>query len=146
MSGEVISGRFAVSMDVMAGIPLHHRRLRDHKSPRRMIFQIPKTPMPLAHFHKLPRRLGWRYDYDEGQAFIYPEDITVDVFLPVGTPIPLPPVFLQPLGRGQLAHILDHGDAGLAGELNFLDRLQRLRQGLMHRQPLKRLVELKADG
>lgn len=58
-----------------------------------MIFQIPKTPMPLADFHKLPRRLGWRYEYEDGQAFVYPEDITVDVFLPVGTPIPLPREF-----------------------------------------------------
>ena len=73
-----------------------------------MIFQIPKTPMPLANFHKLPRRLGWRYDYDEGQAFIYPEDITVDVFLPVGTPIPLPPDF-----RFRLCAVEEHNVHGL---------------------------------
>lgn len=73
-----------------------------------MVFQIPKTPMPLADFHKLKRRLGWRYDYEEGQAFIYPDDIMVDVFLPVGTPIRLPIDFPY-----RLCSVEDHNMHGL---------------------------------
>ncbi len=73
-----------------------------------MIYQIPKTSMPLSDFHKLPRRLGWRYDYSDGQAFFYPEDITVDVFLPVGAPVPLPAEF-----RYRLCAVEEHNVHGL---------------------------------
>ena len=40
-------------------------------------------PIPFEEFELLPRRLGWKYEYGDGQAHLSPRDQSVSVALPV---------------------------------------------------------------
>lgn len=40
-------------------------------------------PIPFEEFELLPRRLGWKYEYWDGQAHLSPRDQSVSVVLPV---------------------------------------------------------------
>lgn len=46
-----------------------------------------QIPMPLEEYHRLPRKLGWAYDYEGGRAIVGPAEVLVDVFRSVNTPV-----------------------------------------------------------
>ena len=51
------------------------------------MYGVHEIPMSLDEYHRLPRRLGWEYDYECGHAIVSPADIVIDVSRPVAEPV-----------------------------------------------------------
>lgn len=51
------------------------------------MYGVHVIPMSLDEYHRLPRRLGWEYDYESGRALVWPADIVIDVSRPVDAPV-----------------------------------------------------------
>lgn len=51
-----------------------------------------EIPMSIDEYHRLPQKLGWRYDYEGGRAIVAPADIFVDVLKSVAAPLDVGPI------------------------------------------------------
>lgn len=43
------------------------------------MYGVLEIPMSLDEYHRLPRKLGWTYDYEGGRAIVGPAEVLVDV-------------------------------------------------------------------
>lgn len=62
-----------------------------------------QIPMSLEEYHRLPRKLGWMYDYESGRAIIGPADVFVNVRRSLAKPLPAGAA--SPLGGLRLCRI-----------------------------------------